>query len=210
MNDGTKAEQVAEGAEGAARLDFSPEDFAALGVRAWAPIPARLRDELRTIQNQKREAVKNGAEQDVKLAEKRERSILALPWLAVGVCVPDSRPDDDYLAPWLDCMENVRGMVRLRKPPSAKKANSLRRMEEAALRAARLCGDEDATAWIPKVRKIGTARFLAVLEKAERMQRDVTPDKDGRPISNWPAYFDAMLEKASGVPTKPQSGAVPS
>lgn len=206
-------------------LGLSPEDFDALRVRSWAPIPPALREAFRKAREdvaaaRRRAAatppgtaLRAAAEKAVEWARERERSILALPWLAVGEEIPDAVPegrngDDPFL--YLDLAEAIREMLHLRKPARAKRVAALHRMDDAALRAARLCRGEgaaveDALPFLPKVRKLGIASFLSVIEKAEGMKQGETPDKDGKKIRNWSAYLDAMLDKAQG---KARPGAV--
>ena len=192
------------------RLGLSPEEFAALSVREWAPIPERLRKALDKARNdiryfsRRRDEFKPGTPEYnergefLAMAKEHELAILALPWRCVGVSLPDTVPELDrpFGHEYRKLAQEVRGKLHLRKPAGAKKEAARRRMEDLALRAARLCDEEDATPWLPKVRKLGSARFGTVLEKAETMKRDGTKDKDGKEIGNWKAYLGTMLKTA--------------
>lgn len=177
-------------------LGLSPESFAALSARMWCPVPERLRKLLRETWSAPAGAF------DEETARRRERALLALPLLAVGIVVPGVSTVGlgldfcvDYLAASEDVAREVRRFVPMTE--GQRKLRSVARMRDAARRASVLCDlDDDGARWLPVVRKFGTVAFVAVLEKAERRKKGHGKDKDEKRVRDWAAYFEGMLNKA--------------
>lgn len=181
-------------------LDLSPEEFDALAVRLWCPVPESLRRSLREIWNAPK-AEAPAAER----ARLQERALLALPLLAVGLSVPDAEPpagDARFALDFARVAADVRAVLVAPERPMARRSRTLARMRDAAERAARLCGDEDGARWLPRVRKSGLRKFVSVLDKAERMKGASAKDANGKPVRDWGAYFSRMLAKAGKAETE--------
>ena len=177
-------------------LGLAAEDLDALAVRLWCPVPESVKRLLRETWALPPELARSES------ARRRERALLALPLLAVGLSVPgaelDRKGDLRFSVEFSQAAADVKTATAKGKPPQksrTSKARALARMQNAAARAGRLCGDDDGARWLPVVRKIGIGVFVAVLETAERRKAGDALDADGKPIRNWGAYLLGMLDR---------------
>lgn len=183
-------------------LGLDGEALDALASRLWCPVPESLKKSLREIWALPPELART------ELARRRERALLALPLLAVGLLAPGVEIDGalDFALDFAQAASDVRALAT-KSPPQKRKTRKLRtlvRMRDAAARAGRLCGDDDddGARWRPVVRRLGLRKFVAVLDKAERMQDAGAKDSDGKPVRDWGAYLAAMLDKAGKAETE--------
>lgn len=173
-------------------LGMSDDDISGLTSHRWVPFPSSLVRLLRDIWSAPRTSAKQAA-----LLDRRERSLLALPLLAIGERMPAPEPDEGFIEAFDLVAADVRKMLSKVESGEEKRRRALARMRDAEERTVRLCEDRDLKRWEKEVRRVGIRRYLPVLEKAEFMKRNGVPDKDGNPIRCWSAYFAEMLRDAA-------------